>query len=49
MKVGEPELDPLEELEVESVTMEELMHLVHSGEIRHSLVMAALLLANNRV
>lgn len=49
VKVGEPELDPLEELEVESVAVEELMKLVEDGEIRHSLVLSALFLAGSKL
>ncbi len=48
-KVGEPMLDPLEELEVESVPSKELRQLVNSGTIRHSLVMSAVLLAGEHL
>lgn len=48
-KVGEPELDPLEELEVVSVPSSELISLVEQGEIRHSLVMAAIFLAQKHL
>jgi ADP-ribose pyrophosphatase len=45
-KIASPSLDPLEELEVESVSLQELFWLVEQGEIRHSLVLSALLLGH---
>lgn len=48
-KVGALELDPLEELEVEKVSLALMRELIVTGEIQHSLVLAAMLLAQERI
>lgn len=45
VKVGEPELDPLEELEVEQRSISHVNEMIKNGEIQHSLVLSALFLS----
>tara|TARA_R110000868_G_scaffold132381_9_gene343352 strand:- start:5857 stop:6396 length:540 start_codon:yes stop_codon:yes gene_type:complete len=45
IKVCEPSLDPLEELEVETHARTKIASLVSEGEIKHSLVLSSFLLA----
>lgn len=49
VKVGEPELDPLEELEVEAHQSEEVLAMLKDGRIQHSLVLAAFFLAGDKI
>lgn len=44
-KVAEPSLDPYEEITVELITVDDLIKLAQSGKIKHSLMLATLLLA----
>lgn len=48
-EVGALELDPLEELEVEKISLDLMRELIVTGEIQHSLVLAAMLLAQERI
>ncbi len=41
-RVGEPQPDPFEKIEVETVPLDRVPELVASGQIRHALVLAAL-------
>mgnify|MGYP003393117270 FL=1 len=44
-KVGEPHLDPFEDIEVVLKTIPETMELVYSGQMTHSIILASLFLA----
>jgi ADP-ribose pyrophosphatase len=48
-RVGEPELDPYEDLEVELVPLKKVYEMAESGKMIHSLVLAGLLLARSHL
>lgn len=45
IKVAEPELDPLEELEVSHFSLDDVREMIRDGEIQHSLVLNSLFLS----
>lgn len=49
VKVAEPQLDPLEELEVDSIALDEVKSMVKEGRIRHALVVAAFYMAGDEL
>lgn len=48
-KVAEPVLDPFEDIEVELVSVEEVYQKAESGKMKHSIVLAGLMMAKNHL
>lgn len=48
-KVGEPELDPFEDLSTETAPVSEVYRRCFGGEMKHSLIIASLMLGHDRL